>query len=222
MNRTIKCKQFKAVDFAKMGTFSYTSQIKHSNLNLALFSYGSLRHLLYLIDGTLPPVKPAELTARIQHLINVFEIVSLSSSLSDFDHVSWKIGKAYDDRIVSDVEVGNKHWLSLDKSIDSTAWQFARELVGKNKPTQNQSKPQGGNSNSTKMCTTWNSFRKDGCHYEHTNPGEVCVFQHVCSRCKKKHKVWQCPENQQSNSPSAPTNAASSTASAPVTPVTSA
>ena len=222
MNRTIKCKQFKAVDFAKMGTFSYTSQIKHSNLNLALFSYGSLRHLLYLIDGTLPPVKPAELTARIQHLINVFEIVSLSSSLSDFDHVSWKIGKAYDDRIVSDVEVGNKHWLSLDKSIDSTAWQFARELVGKNKPTQNQSKPQGGNSNSTKMCTTWNSFRKDGCHYEHRNPGEVCVFQHICSRCKKKHKVWQCPENQQSNSPSAPTNAASSTASAPVTPVTSA
>ena len=213
-SRTIKCKQYKAVDFAKLGTFPYSSQIKQANLNLSLFSYGSLRHILYLIDGTLPPVKPEELCARLQHLINVFEIVSLSSSITDFDNNAWKIGKEYDARIISDLELGIKQWCSLDRAIDPTAWQFAKELVGKSKPNQSQSKSQG-NSSSTKLCTTWNTFKRDGCHYKFTNPGEVCVFQHVCSKCRKNHKAWQCPNQSASNSATAPVS------SAPVTPVTS-
>ena len=87
---TIKCKQFRAVDFAKMGTFQNTSQIKHK---FKAFSYGSLRHLLYIIDGTLPSVSQSELCSRIKHLINTFDIVSLSSSITDFDNNAWKMGK---------------------------------------------------------------------------------------------------------------------------------
>ena len=220
-NRTIKCKQYKALDFAKIGTFPYTSQIKQSNLSMALFSYGSFRHLLYLIDGTLPPVKPSELIARVQHLVNVFEIVSLSSSLTDFDSTAWRIGKAYNDRIVSDIEFANKSWDTLDKGIDSTAWQLAKELVVKAKTSQTQNRPQGNNSNSTKICTTWNTFRKEGCYYEYTNPGEVCVFQHICSRCKRRHKAWQCPSPEE-KSGSASSSALTAPASTAATPTTSA
>ena len=200
-----------------MGTFPYSTQIKHQNLNLSLFSYGSLRHILYLIDGTLPEVSKIELCARIQHLVNVLEIVALSSSLNDFDSNAWKIGKEYNARIISDIEHGIKRWESLDRAIDPTAWQFAKELVGKSKSTANQTKSQGNSNSNTKICTTYNSFRKNGCHYEHTNPGEVCVFQHSCSHGKKNHKVWQCPEKQNASAPAPGTT----TATVSTTPVTS-
>ena len=47
---TIKCAQYRAIDFCKLGNFTYSSQIKPNNLNLALFSYGSLKHILALND----------------------------------------------------------------------------------------------------------------------------------------------------------------------------
>ena len=50
------------------------------------------------------------------------------------------------------------------------------------------------------MCTTYNTFKKDGCSYEHSNPGESCIYLHACSTCRqkglglKRHKAHQCPE----------------------------
>ena len=55
-NACIKNAQYKADQFAKLSNFAYTEQIKPENLNLALFAYGSLKHLLFLSDGTLPEV----------------------------------------------------------------------------------------------------------------------------------------------------------------------
>ena len=219
-SRTIKCKQYKALDFAKLANLPYISQVKQSNLNLALFSFGSIKHLLYLVDGTLPPVKNSELCARLQHLSNVLEIVALSGSLNDFDNNAWKIGKEYDARIIADIEHGIKTWDGLDQSIDPTAWQFAREIISKSKPAPSQNKSQS-NGNSNRICTTWNTFRKEGCSWEHSNPGETCVYAHVCSKCKKRHKAWQCSVDDKSPAVSAPASGSTST-TATATPVTSA
>ena len=218
VSKTVKCKQYKALDFTKLGTFPYLSQVKESNINLALFSYGSLRHILCLIDGTLTPVSHGEICSRLQHLVNVLEIVCLSSSLSDFDNNAWKIGKFYNSRIINDIEIGIKRWEGLDKAIDPTAWQFAKELLVKSKPPQNQTKNPVNNSN-VRICTTYNTFRKDGCSYEHNNPGETCVFLHVCNKCRKKHKAWQCTEDKSQNSNSSTASLPSSGSGTPVTSV---
>ena len=66
---SIKNAQYRASDFSKLGNFPYSPQIKQSNMNLALFSYGSLKHLLALSDGTLPLASKEEFNARLQHVI---------------------------------------------------------------------------------------------------------------------------------------------------------
>ena len=82
---TIKSRQFKPVDFCKLGNFPYTGQIKQTNMNLALYAYGSVKHFLALKDGTLPDVEPSEFISRLQHTLNTLEIVCLGGSLSDYD-----------------------------------------------------------------------------------------------------------------------------------------
>ena len=196
-NATVKFKQYRALDFCKLGCFSYSSQIKDTTMNLALFSYGSVKHLLALMDGTLQPVSNKEFVNRLQHILNVLEITCLGSSLNDFESQSWKIGREYNEKIVKDIEMGVKSWETLDRSIDPTAWAFAKELAPPTKPT----KPNDRNTKSQKLCTTWNTFKESGCHYEYNNGGENCVYQHICSKCKqkglvKRHKAWQCDESE--------------------------
>ena len=48
------------------------------------------------MDGTLPLVSQAEICSRLQHLVNVFDIVCLASNLGDFDNFAWRIGREYD------------------------------------------------------------------------------------------------------------------------------
>merc|ERR1711954_621405 len=100
----IKNPQYCALDFCKLRNFSYSKQINHDNLNLALFSYGSMKHLLAISDGTLPPVSQIEFVSRLQHLANVFELTCLSSSLGDYGGESFNIAKEYDSKVLSDLE----------------------------------------------------------------------------------------------------------------------
>ena len=141
----------------------------------------------------------------------MLEISCLGSSLAEYDTNSWRIAREYDSKIIRDIELGHKTWESLNKSIDPTAWTFAREIVPP-KAKKDLDKPMG---KSQKLCTTWNSFKQNGCHYESNNQGETCVYQHACSKCKakgliRKHKAWQCDEVETvSKSPSS--NASKST-----------
>ena len=200
-NMHIKCRQYRALDFAKLGNFNYVGQIKPTNLNLALYGFGSIKHFLALADGTLPPVDTAEYISRLQHCLNVFEISCLGSNLTDFDGYGWKVGREYDNKIVRDIEQGFKTWQNLDRSIDPTAWTYAKEVAPPKPKPQTAPKTdqtsQNKGSGSGKNCTTWNTFKQPGCAYEHNNPGESCIYQHNCSKCRaknlvKKHKAWQC------------------------------
>ena len=110
----IKNKQYKAHDFAQIGNFPYCSQIKPANMNLALYGYGSIKHLLALADGTLPSCDHVEYVARLQHIMNVFEMVCLGSKINEFDSHAWKVGREYDAKIVKDIEMGYKNWATLD------------------------------------------------------------------------------------------------------------
>ena len=57
------------------------------------------------------------------------EIVCLGSSLQDYDHLSWKIGREYNARFIHDVEIGLKNWETFNPSIDPTCWAFAKQYV---------------------------------------------------------------------------------------------
>ena len=222
LSATIKNKQFYAIDFAKLAPFSYIPQLNQSNFNLSLFAYGSIKHLLCLSNGTLPAVSKAEFNSRLQHILNVLEIVCLESNLQEFHSNSWSIAKQYDICILKDIEQSFKSWETLDKSIDSSAWNFAIRMVP---PVKNQNlnqKSQNSNSNSQKVCTTWNTFKQDGCSYEFKNPGESCVYLHQCSSCAKrgfpnrKHKSINCRDELKYNSNSTAQTAPTSTAPPPV------
>ena len=201
-------------------------------MNLSLFAYGSVRHLLLLSNGTLPAVSTEEFNSCLQHLLHVLEITCLESNLQEFSSNSFKVAKAYSNKIYSDIEEGYKAWESLDKCIDSTAWNYAVRMVPAVSKSQTQSKSQSTNSNSNssqKICTTWNTFRNgEGCHFEYTNPGQSCVFLHHCSTCRQKgfpnrrHKAIHCNfsnSNSQTASPVPPAVPAPSAAAAVTTSV---
>ena len=57
---TIKNPQYRAVDFANLSDFT-SDKLDYKNLNLALFTFGSLKHILFLNNGTLPSVSKSEL-----------------------------------------------------------------------------------------------------------------------------------------------------------------
>ena len=101
------------------------------------------------------------------------------------------------------------------------SWSYAKEVTKPNPKPNNQQTKANPTNRVQKICTTWNSFRKEGiCHYEFSNPGESCVYLHHCSKCKakglsKRHKEFQCTESENT----APASAAPSSS---VTPVTSA
>ena len=82
LKATIKFPQHRAVDFLNISSFA-SDEIDSKNVNLSLFIFGSLKHLLFLSDGTLPSVSKSEFNNRLQNLINMMEIVCLGSSNED-------------------------------------------------------------------------------------------------------------------------------------------
>ena len=229
LSATIKCKQLRAIDFVRLSNFSYINQLKPSNMNISFYSYGSIRHLLLLSNGTLPPISKEEYNARLQHLLNVLELVCLSGSLKEYNGQSFNIAKFYDEKILQDIEFGYKTWLGLDKCIDSTAWNYAKESVSDQKSSQVQGAKNQQNqsqNSSQKLCTTYNTFKRgESCAFEFNNPGETCVYLHSCSACRQRgfnnrcHKAFNCRDEaklSQNNQ-----NANSTSTSAPAVPATS-
>ena len=77
------------------------------------------------------------------------------------------------------------------------------------------------------MCSTYNNFKKEGCAYENSNPGDSCIFIHQCSACLKrgfpnrKHKAINCRDEARLNSNNSNQGAPTSGSATAATPVTS-
>ena len=98
----IKNPQFRASDFLKLSSFPYAKETTESNLNIPSFAYGSLKHLLALFDGTLPPPSNLEFKNKLQHIIKVFEIVCLKSNLNDYTDSNWHNALGYNNQLLGD------------------------------------------------------------------------------------------------------------------------
>ena len=167
--------------------------------------------MLALCDGTLPPFSKPEFISRLQHLVNIYDIVCLNSALSSFNDASWTEGLEYDSCILQDIQTGVKEWSTFSCSIDPTCWQMVRQLsnsedfnnlssdsdLASKKFTSYNYAPEGG---VLKKCTSCNSFSKYGCQYKFLNPEKKCKFVHSCSICDAHgnfdmpHKAFECEE----------------------------
>ena len=208
---TIKNKQLRAFEFAASSMFPYKSQLTQNNCNAVVFAYGSLKHLEAIVSGLIPGVSETELLARIRHLKNVFEVVSLSSNLASFSEPAWQVAREYDNKIVSDIESGAKTWQGLSIGLETDAIYVAKEVTElKNRPKNKAKEKTDKFDKSDKSdkalkkdpgsgCTTYNTHRSsEGCYWESVNQGKTCVYDHSCSWCKtnretvERHKSINC------------------------------
>ena len=198
-------KQLRCHEFASTGQFSFSNQLKLDNCNAVAFAFGAFKHLEACKSGLITNVSDTEFLARLRHLKNVYEIACLSSSINSFSDPAWLVSREYDNRVISDIESGVKTWESLSFGIEPDAIYCAKETV-ENRQKMNKKAPKGQENRTKdfdkkgrKACTTYNTHKaSEGCFWEHTNKGEVCVFDHFCAWCKQnrnvveKHKSINC------------------------------
>ena len=101
----------------------------------------------------------------------MFEIVC-PSLLSDFDSHEWCVGREYDRKIVADIEFGLKNWENLNNCIDPSGWAYAKQMVPEKDSYLTNCENSEGDQ---KICTTYNKFRKQGCHFEFKIPDKSFI-----------------------------------------------
>ena len=138
--------------------------------------------------------------------MNICEIAANNSTLNDFDCPGWQIAKAYGDRVLHDVETGQKSWEDLPVSIMADTFLHAKDTVAMKAKkglfqveVDPKKKKKKSEADKGKVCTTYNTFRTgDGCAFEFNNSESKCVYEHFCKKCfaktgkKEAHKALNC------------------------------
>ena len=125
---TVREKQYRPYEFASRGNFFYAKNINDRNITLPLYVYGYLKHCIILLSG-LVPVAEGEVMARLTHLMNIMEITSNNSTLNDFDHSSWNLGRGYGDRVFNDIQQGLRNWTELPQNILPDVFLHVKDMV---------------------------------------------------------------------------------------------
>ena len=175
-----------------------------------------------------------EVMARLINLMNICEITSNNSTLNDFEHHAWQLGKGYGDRVLNDIQQGLRSWSEMPNHILPDVFLHVKDMVdiqgrkredvgggrgrgrGKKVPGQVRSSSdrpggaQGGEK--TLVCTSYNDFfTGSGCAYEYTNQRK-CNYEHYCSKCftatgtKIGHKARFCTGSGVAPATSTPTS----------------
>ena len=217
---TVREKQYRPHEFASRGNFFYAKNINDRNITLPLYVYGYLKHCIILLSG-LVPVAEGEVMARLTHLMNVMEITSNNSTLNDFDHSAWSLGRGYGDRVFNDIQQGLRTWTEMPQNILPDVFLHVKDMVdmqNKKKDTAARGGRGGGGGgkgrggagagkdrsekggNERLVCTSYNDFfTGSGCAYEYNNQRK-CNYEHFCSKCftstgtKATHKARFCTE----------------------------
>ena len=230
---TVREKQYRPHEFACRGNFFYAKNINEKNITLPLYTYGYLKHCIILLSGMVP-VAEGEVMARLINLMNICEITSNNSTLNDFEHHAWQLGKGYGDRVLNDIQQGLRSWSEMPNHILPDVFLHVKDMVdiqgrkredvgggrgrgrGKKVPGQVRSSSdrpggaQGGEK--TLVCTSYNDFfTGSGCAYEYTNQRK-CNYEHYCSKCftatgtKIGHKARFCTGSGVAPATSTPTS----------------
>ena len=215
---TVREKQYRPHEFASRGNFFYAKSINDRNITLPLYVYGYLKHCVILLSG-LVPVAEGEVMARLVNLMNIMEITSNNSTLNDFEHPAWQLGKGYGDRLFNDIQQGHRNWLDLPNNILPDVFLHVKDMVDMQTRRKDVNQPRGRGRGKGKgsgqersisdksggdkplVCSTYNDFfTGSGCAYEHNNQRK-CSYEHYCSKCfastgnKVGHKGRFCTDS---------------------------
>ena len=214
---TVRDRQYRPHEFASRGNFFYAKNINDRNITLPLYVYGYLKHCIILLSG-LVPVADGEVVARLVNLMNIMEITSNNSTLNDFEHSAWQLGKGYGDRVFNDVQQGHRNWTELPNNILPDVFLHVKDMVdmqtkkkdvhtprdrggrrgrGRGSGQERSSSDRPGGEKPL-VCSTYNDFfTGSGCAYEFNNQRK-CSYEHYCSKCfastgnKLVHKARFC------------------------------
>ena len=216
---TVREKQYRPYEFASRGNFFYAKNINDRNITLPLYVYGYLKHCIILLSG-LVPVAEGEVMARLTHLMNIMEITSNNSTLNDFDHSSWNLGRGYGDRVFNDIQQGLRNWTELPQNILPDVFLHVKDMVdmqtrkkdsvgrggrggagrGRGGNAGKERASEKGGSEKPQVCPSYNDFfTGSGCAYEYNNQRK-CNYEHYCSKCfsatgnKVAHKARFCTD----------------------------
>ena len=143
--------------------------------------------------------------ARLINLMNICEITSNNSTLNDFDHPAWQLGRGYGDRVLNDIQQGLRSWPDMPNHILPDVFLHVKDMVDTQTRKKDDSNTRGGGrgkrggggqsrSSSDKqgsskvsdkplVCTSYNDFFSgSGCAYEFNNQRK-CTYEHYCSKC---------------------------------------
>ena len=213
---TVRERQYRPHEFANRGNFFYAKNINDRNITLPLYVYGYLKHCILLSSG-LVTVPEGEVMARLVHLMNIMEITSNNSTLNDFEHSAWQLGRGYGDRVFNDIQQGLRSWPELPNHILPDVFLHVKDMVdtqtkkkdvstrggggrggGRGKGNKERGLERPGSDGKPMVCTTYNDFfTGSGCAYEFNNQRK-CNYEHYCSKCfastgnKVAHKARFC------------------------------
>ena len=195
-------------DWAKHCKLPYASKCKSTEVNMNLYCYGFMAHLVAARQGKVIMTEE-EYTARIFHFMNVMETAALHSQASDFQSHGWMVARDNDDKVIADIDRGFTDWASLGQSNHSG--NFAMAVAANPRPAL-PGKLAAGRSRKddekTQVCNSYNKTTDEGCIFELRNPGKTCGYQHICSFCFKnekkefEHKEIVCRKKENASQPS--------------------
>ena len=61
--------------------------------------------------------------------MNICEITSNNSTLSDFDHPAWQLGRGYGDRVLNDIQQGLRGWSEMPNYILPDVFLHVKDMV---------------------------------------------------------------------------------------------
>ena len=185
------------VKYARDCPVAWTSKVTSDKLNLGLWCWAYMAHLLATRTGQAQSLGQGELEAKMQHFLNVLEITLQPSNPTEFEGHSWRVARLYAEKIQNKVDRGET-WIKFDEKYgtDSQPSELmaAREEIGpkpapkkmKVKEEERKQEPQKG---SRRLCMTWNTSTVEGkCDWEVQNEGKTCDRRHECTWCKDKGK----------------------------------
>ena len=183
------------------------SSITQANINMPLYILGYLRFLMSVVQGK-QTISADEFEFRMQNLVNIVQVSVTNSSRTDYNDQSWAIAREYGNRVLKDLEEGNKSWSSMGLGMQTDAYIFSKDSIKVSSFKANTKLSQLGQPSRVKQtCKNFNTVANEGqsCSWELANPGKRCNRIHACNYClntfnkTRDHRSMDCESKKKGN-----------------------